>query len=147
MQQITDLKDKANSIATRTNSGHNAKVGFKTGPSPDSFYHIGFLKKQTDHIPKRIENLLAKLKEIKANEASPSDDLKARSDELEDRIRRLGVQREIAKDILQKHEQSRSWRLQEQTEIHHYHTELTIPPHSLQAKTGVEETVDFGSCE
>ncbi|KAH9249501.1 hypothetical protein BASA81_012765 [Batrachochytrium salamandrivorans] len=168
MQQITDLKDKMNSIATRLketdlandklelkkehrdvkakldvliaeyneqlsefikigtacdfawaalnllleNQGlivdYNDTHDVKTGPSPDSFYHIGFLKKQTDHFPKRIENLFAKLKEIKANEAPPSDDLKARTNELEDRIRRLGVQHEIAKDILQKHEQSRS---------------------------------------
>ncbi|KAH6588647.1 hypothetical protein BASA50_010608 [Batrachochytrium salamandrivorans] len=87
---------------------YNAKDGVKTGPSPDSFYNLDFLKKQTDHFPKRIKNLHDKLKEIKANEAPPSDDLKAQTNELEDRIRRLGVQHEIAKEILQKHEPSQT---------------------------------------
>ncbi|KAH6594495.1 hypothetical protein BASA61_004000 [Batrachochytrium salamandrivorans] len=130
MQQITDLKDKMNSIATRlkeTDLDDNDKLELKKehrdvkakldvliaeyNEQLSEFIKIGtacFLKKQTDHFPKRIENLFAKLKEIKANEAPPSDDLKARTNELEDRIRRLGVQHEIAKDILQKHEQSRS---------------------------------------
>ncbi|KAH9249503.1 hypothetical protein BASA83_008656 [Batrachochytrium salamandrivorans] len=87
---------------------YNGTHDVQTGPSPGTCYNLDFLKEQTDTIPKRIEDLHDKLKGIKANEASLNDDLKVRSDELEDRIRRLGVQREIAKDILRKHKQSRS---------------------------------------
>ncbi|KAH6573918.1 hypothetical protein BASA60_005815 [Batrachochytrium salamandrivorans] len=39
------------------------------------------------------------------------------------------------------------WRLEEQTDNQHYHTELTIPPIRSQQKLSVEKTVDFGSCE
>ncbi|KAH6561108.1 hypothetical protein BASA62_010066 [Batrachochytrium salamandrivorans] len=146
MQEIIDLKDKANLIAIRFREtdlddndkrklrgeyydakakldvlvaeyneqllglivDYNGTHDVQTGPSPGTCYNLDFLKEQTDTIPKRIEDLHDKLKGIKANEASLNDDLKVRSDELEDRIRRLGVQREIAKDILRKHKQSRS---------------------------------------
>ncbi|KAH9249498.1 hypothetical protein BASA83_008662 [Batrachochytrium salamandrivorans] len=87
---------------------YNAKDGVKTGPSPNSLYDLDFLRKQTDHFPKRIKNLHDKLKEIKANEAPPSDELKTQTNELENKIRRLGVQHEIAKEILQKHEPSQT---------------------------------------
>ncbi|KAH6561107.1 hypothetical protein BASA62_010065 [Batrachochytrium salamandrivorans] len=92
MQEITDLKDKMNSIA----------VKFKETDLD------GFLKEQIDTIPKRIEDSLKELEDIKSNEAPLSDNLKYQRDLLTVIVRRLGVQHEIAKDILQKHEQSQT---------------------------------------
>ncbi|KAH9249504.1 hypothetical protein BASA83_008655 [Batrachochytrium salamandrivorans] len=87
---------------------HDAEFGVNTRLSPDFFYHIGFLKEQIDTIPKRIEDSLKELEGIKSNEAPLSDNLKYQRDLLTVIVRRLRVQHEIAKDILQKHEQSQT---------------------------------------
>ncbi|KAH6588645.1 hypothetical protein BASA50_010606 [Batrachochytrium salamandrivorans] len=87
---------------------HNAKGGVQTGPSPGSCYNLDFLKKQIDTISKKIEDSLKELEGIKSNEAPLSDNLKYQRDLLTVIVRRLRVQHEIAKDILQKHEQSQT---------------------------------------
>ncbi|KAH6578091.1 hypothetical protein BASA62_000463, partial [Batrachochytrium salamandrivorans] len=85
---------------------YNSKHDVKTGPSPNSCYNLVFLREQIDHIPKEIEDLLAKWERIKADKDLSRDSLKTWRAEYKDRIRRREKQREIVKKILREHEQN-----------------------------------------
>ncbi|KAH6567707.1 hypothetical protein BASA62_005922 [Batrachochytrium salamandrivorans] len=100
---------------------HNDKYGVKMGPSLGSFYSIGFLEHQKDSIPKEIDPLVDELERIKGflegleelegievDKNELEDNLVARSDKLEDKIRLLRSQCRIAKKILREHKQRQS---------------------------------------
>ncbi|KAH6566528.1 hypothetical protein BASA60_009462 [Batrachochytrium salamandrivorans] len=103
---------------------YNSKNDVKTGPSSNSCYNLVFLREQIDHIPKEIRDLLAEWERIKDDKDRSEDNLKTLRAEYKDGIQRREKQYEIVKEISQEQKHSRPI-----------------------AKTGVEETVDFGSFE
>ncbi|KAH6579800.1 hypothetical protein BASA61_010035 [Batrachochytrium salamandrivorans] len=87
---------------------HNDRHDVKTGPSPDSCYHIGFLKKQIGYILKKIKNLFKEFEDIKTDKTLSKDDLRHQSVEIKDKIRRYKNQCETAKKIVRNYEQSQT---------------------------------------
>ncbi|KAH6585963.1 hypothetical protein BASA50_000906 [Batrachochytrium salamandrivorans] len=85
---------------------YNAKNVIQTRPSPNSVYHIGFLKNQIGHILKKIENLFKEFEDIKTDKTLSKDDLRHQSAEIKDKIRRYENQRETAEKIFQNYERS-----------------------------------------
>ncbi|KAH6590399.1 hypothetical protein BASA50_009374 [Batrachochytrium salamandrivorans] len=85
---------------------YNSKHDVKTGPSPNSYYNLVFLRDQIGHIPKEIESLLAEWERIKVDKHLSEDSLRTWKAEIMDRIRRCEKQREIVKVILRKQKHS-----------------------------------------
>ncbi|KAH6573336.1 hypothetical protein BASA62_002998 [Batrachochytrium salamandrivorans] len=88
---------------------YNSKHGAQVGPSPNSLYNVGVLKKQNDDILREIEVLLVKYNRIKSDEEMYDARLfSAQSGELRDDIRVLQIQSGIAKKILENYKSTRS---------------------------------------
>ncbi|KAH6597556.1 hypothetical protein BASA61_003125 [Batrachochytrium salamandrivorans] len=88
---------------------YNSKYGAQVGPSPNSLYNVGVLKKQNDDILREIEVLLVKYNRIKSDEEMYDARLfSAQSGELRDDIRVLQIQSGIAKKILENYKSTRS---------------------------------------